>query len=105
MNKQFGFLKDVLKGDSDFLSVLSVIESSKLPAVCTGMTGMHKAASIAAISDEIKRPITVITSGEAEAYALYNELLKNTDILGKKSTAEALGISKRRLTKLLSLIS
>lgn len=75
MNKQFGFLKDVLKGDSDFLSVLSVIESSKLPAVCTGMTGMHKAASIAAISDEIKRPITVITSGEAEAYALYNELL------------------------------
>ncbi len=75
MNKQFGFLKDVLKGDSDFLSLLSAINSGKLPAVCTGLSGIYKAVNIAVISEETKRPVTVITSGEAEAYALYNDLL------------------------------
>ena len=74
MNKQFGFLKEVINGDSDFLSLLSNINSNKLPCVCTGLTGIYKAVNIGVISEEIKFPVTVITSGEAEAYALYNDL-------------------------------
>ncbi len=75
MNKQFGFLKEVIKGDSDFLSLLSALNSQKLPAVCTGMSGIYKAVNIAVISEEIKSPVTVITSGEAEAYSLYSDLV------------------------------
>ena len=75
MNKQLGFLKDVIKNDSDFLSLISNVNSDKLPAVCTGLCGIYKAVNIAVLSEEVKKPITVITSGEAEAYALYNDLI------------------------------
>ncbi len=75
MNKQFGFLKEVLKGDSDFLGLLSNVSLNKLPVVCTGLSGIYKAANIAVLSEEVKTPVTVVTSGESEAYALYNDLL------------------------------
>ena len=75
MNKQFGFLKEVINCDSDFLSLLSAVNAGKLPAVCTGLGGIYKAVNIAVLSEEVKTPITVITSGEAEAYALYNDLV------------------------------
>lgn len=74
MNKQFEFLNGILNRDSDFVSLVSCIKDGTVPLVCTGLSGIHKALVLAAISGQIQKPVTVVASGEAEAYSLWSDL-------------------------------
>ncbi len=74
MKKQFEFLNRILNRDSDYQSLVSCINGGAVPAVCTGLSGIHKALLLASVSRETKLPITVVTSGEAEAHALWSDL-------------------------------
>lgn len=75
MKKQFEFLNSVLNRDSDYKALISCIEDGVVPAVCTGLSGIHKAVVLAGVVNQRKLPITVITSGEAEAHSLWNDLV------------------------------
>ena len=75
MKKQFEFLKHILKRDSDYRSLVSCINKGDIPAVCTGLSGIHKAVVLASVFCETGRPITVITPTEPEAHSLYSDLI------------------------------
>ena len=75
MKKQFEFLNRVLKKDSDYNSLISCIDAGAVPAVCTGLSGIHKAVVIASAAKEMQMPVTVVASGEAEAHALWSDLV------------------------------
>ena len=75
MKKQFEFLNSVLNRDSEFNALASCIDAGAVPAVCTGLSGIHKAVIAGGISDRFRLPVTVVTSGEAEAYSLWSDLV------------------------------
>ncbi|MBR2044489.1 MAG: transcription-repair coupling factor [Clostridia bacterium] len=74
MKKQFEFLNSIIRRDSAFNSLTSAIDAGAVPAVCTGLSGIHKALVIASAKSGIESKVTVITSGEAEAHSLYSDL-------------------------------
>lgn len=75
MKKQFEFLNRILNRDSDFRSLISCIDAGAVPAVCTGLSGIHKAVVLASVLHETQLPITVVTQGEAEAHSLWSDLV------------------------------
>lgn len=75
MNNRFDFLLEVLKQDSDFKSLADNVSKGRLPLVCTGLSGIHKAIASYFISRSENKKSVIIASGESEAYALYNDLL------------------------------
>ncbi len=74
MKSNFKFLKDVLITDGDYKKLLQSIEGAKVPAVCTGLSEIHKALICACIAEELSTPITVVTSDEAQADTLIKDL-------------------------------
>jgi len=75
------FLTEALCRDPDFSAVLKNTQKSHKPFVCTGLSTIHKAAVLSAISEKTGQKITVITEDEASA----NELLNDVKALGLKA--------------------
>lgn len=75
------FINEILKKDPDYADLLKSVLSERLPLVCTGLSLIHKAAVISALSAHTKRKIAVVTSDEASA----NELRDDLASLGLKA--------------------
>ncbi len=67
------FLKGVLTKDSDFASLLRDIQKERLPLVCTGLSAIHKAAVLSAVSSLTRLKLAVITQDEASAAELASD--------------------------------
>ena len=67
------FIDNVLSQDSDFATLLGDVKKNRLPVVCTGLSLVHKAAVIAAVSRECRKKITVVTKDEVEALAFADD--------------------------------
>ncbi len=74
MNSSFTFLKDVMGNVEEYKRILFSIENSGVPAVCTGLSDIHKAVVLSCAAEDLDLPITVVTSGEAEADALCRDV-------------------------------
>ena len=61
------FINEILKNDPDYKNLLRSVMSERLPLVCTGLSHIHKAAVISALSSHTGRKIAVITHDEASA--------------------------------------
>ena len=72
------FLDSVLLNDPDFRGLIGGIEKARLPLACTGLSLIHKAAVLAAVSRKTGRKLTVIAKDEAEA----NELAADAADMG-----------------------
>ena len=69
------FLTAVLNGDRDYLSLLGDVNNNRLPIACTGLSAVHKAAVISALSRQTKRKFAVVTPDESSATELTQDLL------------------------------
>ena len=58
------FLNDILKRDPDYAGLLSDAEKGRLPAVCTGLSLIHKAAAAAALCEHTGRKIVIVCNDE-----------------------------------------
>ena len=74
MNSSFAFLKGVMGNVEEYKKLLFSIENSGVPAVCTGLSDIHKAVTASLVADDLNLPVTVVTSGEAEADALCRDI-------------------------------
>ena len=68
------FLNDILLTEPDYVSLLKDIEKKRLPMAATGLSAVHKAAVISALSEHQNRKIAVITPDEASANMLSDDL-------------------------------
>lgn len=68
------FLNNILKDEPDFARLLSTAEKGFLPAAASGLSRIHKAVLISALSADTGKKITVITPEEADACALCDDL-------------------------------
>ncbi len=75
------FLDKILISDADFSTLLRDIKNDRLPLVCTGVSLIHKAVILAALSRLTGKKITVITEDEGTA----NELCSDINSLGLKA--------------------
>ncbi len=75
------FIDKILLFDSDFENVFKNVKKGRLPFVCTGLSLIHKAAVVAALSRLTGQKITVITQDEASAL----ELAADAGALGLKT--------------------
>ena len=69
------FINEILKNDPDYKNLLRSVMSERLPLVCTGLSHIHKAAVISALSSHTGRKIAVITHDEASANELRDDLI------------------------------
>ena len=74
MNNNFKFLKKVLGEDDDYKKLLEGIDGARVPAVCTGLSEIHKALICACVSEEFSTPVTVVTSDESQAMLVAKDL-------------------------------
>ena len=74
MNKNFAFLNKVMEEADEYSELLKKICNNEIPIVCTGISDIHKAVIIACISDNLKKPVTVVTSDESEAELLLRDI-------------------------------
>ncbi|MEE0947062.1 MAG: transcription-repair coupling factor [Acutalibacteraceae bacterium] len=74
MNTGFKFLNKVLSQDVDYKKLSQAIDSGQTPIICTGLSEIHKAVIVSALLCEYSFPITVVTSDEAQADSLVNDL-------------------------------
>jgi len=74
MNKSFNFLQSIVSSDNDYKELFVSIDAGAVPALCTGLSGIHKALVCACLKNQMEIPATVITSTEAEADALSRDL-------------------------------
>lgn len=72
------FLNDIFLKEKDYVSLLKNIKRDCLPLACTGLSSIHKAAVISALTCHQNKKIAVVTSDEAAA----NELCDNLSSLG-----------------------
>ncbi|MBE6727515.1 MAG: transcription-repair coupling factor [Ruminococcaceae bacterium] len=68
------FLNDILLRSHDYRALLRAVRDERLPAVCTGLSRIHKAAVVAALSRHINKKIILITHDEASANELRDDL-------------------------------
>lgn len=64
------FIDKILLSDGDFAAALKNVQKERLPFVCTGLSLIHKAALLGALSRQTGQKITLITQTEAEALEL-----------------------------------
>ena len=64
------FIDEILLRDGDYAALLSDIQKGRTPLICTGLSAIHKAAVLAALSRHTSQKITVITEDEASALSL-----------------------------------
>ena len=69
------FLNDILKRDPDYAGLLSDAEKGRLPAVCTGLSLIHKAAAAAALCEHTGRKIVIVCNDETSANELKDDLV------------------------------
>lgn len=69
------FLNDILKKDRDYAELLSDVRKGRLPAVCTGLSLIHKAAAAAALREHTGRKIAIVCNDEASANELKDDLV------------------------------
>ena len=68
------FLSKTLQKDPEYGTLLQAVSQNRLPAVCTGLSSVHKAALAAALSAHTGRKIALITHTEASANELKDDL-------------------------------
>lgn len=68
------FLNKILSCDADYVTALKNINAKRLPFVCTGLSGIHKAAVISGFFADTGRKIGVVTHDEASALQLQSDL-------------------------------
>ena len=68
------FLSKTLQKDPEYGALLQAVTQNRLPVVCTGLSAVHKAALVAALSAHTGRKIALITHTEASANELKDDL-------------------------------
>ena len=68
------FLNKVLKSSAPYKTLENDVKNKFLPVATSGLSGIHKAALLDALSHEIKQKILLITPNEASATEIANDL-------------------------------
>ncbi len=68
------FILNSLKASSEYKEITSAVEKRQLPAVITGVTGIHKCCYAYSLASEHRRKLLVVASDEAEAHRFMEDL-------------------------------
>ncbi len=68
------FLNDILFSEREYSELLTDVEKNRLPIAATGLSSVHKATVISALSEHTKKKIAVITPDEATANQISDDL-------------------------------
>ena len=75
------FTDSVFCADNDLKKLLSAIEFGALPAAATGLSPIHRTATVSAAVEKLSMPAAVICADEAEA----NRMVADLESMGKRA--------------------
>ena len=74
MSSNLSFLNSAINNEQAFKGLLGAAENGKLPALCTGVSLVHKALICSALNSIGSFPLLILCESESAALNLYNDL-------------------------------